>query len=178
MALLYRVVENFDPYAVPNSNLVVSGNDFTVVYQTAPGVGKTKTLVIAFLDSSGTWLVGAEPAVMAKLPTPQRKLQQHLDADGAWHTWEVDGYDDSDSKERVTFEKQVATITNGVPIDISATKPVSLGNNRFAVGCRASAKSQLGAFRVDEIKKDASWIGSKVEDVVIEKVVVAEIKRF
>jgi len=177
MAFIYRVIEDFDPRDVPEQNLVMGCADYAVVYKTAQGKGKTKTLVIAFRDPSGTWLVGAEPSVMAKLAGDQYSLQYWIDAGRPWHTWSVSGYDDSE-KERVTFEKQVATISSGIPIDVSVTKPVSLGDNRFAVGCRPTVRSQLGSFRLNEVEKDASWIGSKVTDVaVVEKaVIVAEVE--
>jgi len=176
MAFIYRVIEDFDPHAVPEQNLVVQCADYAVIYKTAQGKGKTQTLAIAFRDPSGAWLVGAEAAVIDKLPGTKRTLQQHLEADGKWETWAVDGYDDSE-KDRATFEKQVVTISDGVPIDVSVTKPVSLGNARFAVGCRASVRSQLGAFRVDDIEKEADWVGSKVADIAAKEVAVAEIER-
>jgi len=169
MAFIYRVIEDFDPRDVPEQNLVMGCADFTVIYKTAQGKGKTQTLAIAFRDPSGTWLVGAEAAVMAKLADDQYSLQYWIDAGRPWHTWSVSGYDDSDSKERVTFEKQLTTITNGIPIDISVSKPISLGANRFAVGCRASVRSQLGAFRVDEIEKDVNWVGDKIDLLYITK---------
>lgn len=169
MTLLYRVIENFDPYAVPGANYVQGCGDHVVAYKMAPGYGKTQTLAIAYRDPSGTWLVAAEPTVMAMLPGDHYSLQYWIDAGRPWHTWTADGYDDSDVKERVMFEKRIVTITDGIPIDVSVLKPVSLGNARFAVGCRASVKSQLGSFRPDEIEKDVNWVGDKIDLLYITK---------
>lgn len=167
MALLYRVLQNFDPNSIPDANLVISCYDYIVAYKTTPGIGKTQTIVIAYQDSSGVWLVGAEPNVMAKLPTPRVALQAWINALGLWHTWRVDGHNDED------FKNLIASVE--LPADVSTANPEDLGNGRFAVGGKATARCRLGPFRPIDIEVDTVWRGDKVEKSIA--VSVDDVKR-
>ena len=150
MALLYRVVENFDPYAVPGANLVVRTKHHVISYNAQPN-GQTTTLTIAFKDSGGAWLVGAEPAVMAQLPVPRVALQAWINALGLWRHWRIDG-NGGESFTNVIEEVDL-------PSDVSSANPMDLGDGRFAIGGKATVASRLGSFRPSEIEVDTDWRG-------------------
>lgn len=154
MTFLYRILQNFDPNAVPDANLVVGCFDFSIAYKTSPGVGKTRTLTIAYHDPSGVWLVGAEPQIMSKLPTPRVTLQAWINGLGLWHTWRVDGHNAEDFAN-VIVEAEI-------PSSVSSAKPVNLGDGRSVIGGQATAGSRLGDFSPSEIEVGTTWRGDHI----------------
>lgn len=99
MTMIYRVIDGFDPNVVPGANFVQSirGGIGSISYKAAPGIGKTQTLTVAYQDSSGQWLVGAESDVMATLPAPQYTLDSLVAPDrSAWETWRYQCEEDED----------------------------------------------------------------------------------
>lgn len=155
--ILYRIVENFDPYNVDNGNYVVSGPRFTIVYNLLPGTGQTETLVIAFRDTFEAWLCAAEPQVMAHLPTPRVALQAWINALGPWNHWRCDGHDDNTGED---FKNSIEAVD--LPSDVSAANPKDLGNNRYAIGGKATAAARLGPFRPSEIEGETTWRGDEI----------------
>lgn len=163
MALIYRVIEDFDPYSVPNANYVIGCADYAVVYKTAPGKGKTKTLAIAYLDSSGTWIVGAEPEIMSTLPYPKQTLDDVVNSDRSmWETWECIT-DNPEIPMIVACNIQLGFVPIGVwkAFDKSNGKlpgeylPFDLSGNVTAIKPRA--KYSLGDFDSNNIS--STWKG-------------------
>lgn len=160
----YRIVEGFDPNAVPGSNLVDNITNGSISYNAQPGMGNTQTLTIAYYDSiSDNWLVGAEPSVMATLPGPQYTLDELVDADpGEWRTYRGS---ESDGSERHFHGMGFGDIPKGILIALGVSAPLPTQYLPFelegdCVGLKPEPPWSCGPFKAHEASD--VWYGDDI----------------
>lgn len=163
MAFIYRLLQNFDPNVVQDVNLVIGCFDFSISYKTVPGIGKTQTLTIAYRDSSGFWLVGAEPEIMAVLSGSKQTLDDVVNSDRAmWETWECIT-DDPEMPRIIARNIQLGFVPVGIWNAFDRSKgrlpseylPFDLSGN--VVAMKPCTKYSLGDF--DSNKISSIWKG-------------------
>lgn len=163
MAIIYKVVENFDKNAVPGANLVVDCFDWSVAYNAQPGIGATTTLTIAYHDSKGFWIVGAEQAVIDTLPDPKYDLDDVFANDrGDWGTYAVfdNTIDGGHIKRGRDFKLDLVPFGIWVAFEVGAPLPVEYLPFSIDGTCtkiKPETKSSLGAFRASE--SSSVWVG-------------------
>ena len=161
----YLIVEGFDPNAVPGQNLVVSCFNYSISYKTAPGIGKTQTLTIAYHDSSGAWLVGAEPEIMATLPDPKQTLDEVVAADrGAWESYRYSRSNDTQGQGRGAGWK-LGSVPPGIWVALQAGAPLPAQYLPFpiegdCVGLKPEPVSSLGPMRASQTS--SVWYGDNL----------------